>query len=85
MSESKKHLFLTPPQLAKKWRVSPGKILGLIASGELRAINFGNGPERPRWRITAEAEKEFLESRTNSPPKKSVVRKRRRKPPKEYL
>ena len=43
---------LTPPELARRWGVSPDKILAFIRSGELRAVNAAASPNgRPRWLI----------------------------------
>jgi excisionase family DNA binding protein len=43
---------LTPPQLAKRYGVSPDKVLTWIRAGELRAVNVASRPgERPRWLI----------------------------------
>ena len=43
---------LTPPELARRWRTSPDKILGFIGNGQLRAFNVAASPSgRPRWRI----------------------------------
>lgn len=51
----------TPPELAKKWRMTPEKIINLIRSGKLSgfdsSINPGFG--RPRFLITPEAVAEF--------------------------
>lgn len=44
--------MLTPPQLARRWGVSPEKIRTWIRSGELRAINAATTLSgRPRYRI----------------------------------
>jgi hypothetical protein len=44
---------VTPPQLAKQWGIDPGKVLGWIRAGQLRAIDASaraNG-KRPRYLI----------------------------------
>ncbi len=43
---------MSPPALAKKWGVSPGKIVSFIRTGELRAINVAQSScHRPRYLI----------------------------------
>ena len=43
---------LTPPELARRWGVSPSKIIAWIKSGELPAINAAtNRSGRPRYLI----------------------------------
>ncbi|HLJ92941.1 MAG TPA: helix-turn-helix domain-containing protein [Gemmataceae bacterium] len=43
---------LTPPELARRWGLSPDKILAWIHSGELPAINAARSAAgRPRWLI----------------------------------
>lgn len=70
--------YYTPPQLSKLARTTPDTILSFIASGELRAVNFGRGL-RPRWRITKEWWDDFLASRQNQP-KQEAPRSRKRQP-----
>jgi hypothetical protein len=51
---------LTPPQLAGQWGVSHPKILSLIESGQLAAINVAIRPNgRPRYLIDEEAIADF--------------------------
>lgn len=46
---------LTPPQVAKRLRVSADKVLAWIRSGELRAVNVASpDAKRPRYRVTTE-------------------------------
>jgi hypothetical protein len=60
--------LLTPPQLAKIWGCSPEKILALIRSGELRALNLASRlGGQPRYRIDLSAVREFELSRTVVP------------------
>lgn len=66
----------TPPAIAKQLVVHVGKVLGWIQSGELRAINLGNGM-RPRWRIMPEDLKAFLERRAAQPALKATRRRRK--------
>ncbi|GEM_PF-1223890 len=57
--------LLTPPQVAQRYGVSPDTVRGWIASGQLPAVNVGKG-SRPRFRISADALREFDAKR---PPK----------------
>jgi hypothetical protein len=58
---------LTPPQLARRWGVSPDKILAWIRSGELRAFNAAtNRGGRPRWLIDEADVKAFETLRSAS-------------------
>ncbi len=69
---------LTPPQLAVRWGVHPDKVLHLINTGELKAINLAmaaNG--RPRWKITQDAIERFENARSNRPQEKKPRRRRR--------
>lgn len=60
---------VTPPALAKKWGVHPDKVLQLIRSGQLRAINLAVDPRgRPRYRIYLDEIERFELSRTTQPP-----------------
>jgi len=61
--------FLTPPQIAARLKVRPGKVLLWIASGELLAINVAENAagKRPRWRVSEEALQTFLTSRSCRP------------------
>ena len=69
---------LTPPELARRLRVHPDKILGWIRSGELRAINVAANPRgRPRWRIDPADVAAFEQRRAARP----VLPSRRRKRP----
>lgn len=43
---------LTPPELARRWKVSADKVLHWIRSGQLRAINAATDPGgKPRYLI----------------------------------
>lgn len=45
--------YLTPPQVAELLGVNPGKVIGWIRGGELRATNVAAKlTGRPRWRIS---------------------------------
>lgn len=55
--------MLSPPEVAKRLRVKPDKVIGWIRSGRLRAVDVGNGRRRPRFRIDPADLADFLESR----------------------
>lgn len=74
--------YLTPPELAKRWRIKPDRVLVLIRSGELRAFDVASrGARRPRFRIPPDAIIEF-ENRRNGKVEQAPQR-RRRKPTEE--
>ncbi len=60
--------WVSPPELAKEWRVGPDKIAELIKSGELQAHNLATTRTgRPRYRISRLAVERFLRSRLAIP------------------
>lgn len=67
---------LTPPELARRWRVKPERIIAWIRSGELRAFDVSSNPGvgRPRYRISLDATIEFENRRSGA-----TVKPRRRK------
>lgn len=72
---------VTPPELARRWRVNADKILGLIRDGELRAFNIASKASgRPRWRISEAAIEAFELRRSAVVPAKSTRRSRRKSP-----
>ncbi len=72
------HEMLSPPQLARRWKVSNDKILRLINNGSLKAINFAVSPTgRPRYRIRLSEIERFEEARTTKPPQPKQRRRRR--------
>jgi excisionase family DNA binding protein len=54
--------YLTPPEIAKRLRVTPDQVLGWIRRGELKAINVSNA-YRPRNRVSPEAFEALLRMR----------------------
>jgi hypothetical protein len=74
---------VTPPQLAREWRISPDKVLQWIRSGELPAINGAAEPNgRPRYLID-QADVELFEAARRVVPKKpSPIRARHSGPAK---
>ncbi|HLJ92467.1 MAG TPA: helix-turn-helix domain-containing protein [Gemmataceae bacterium] len=70
-------LKLTPPELARRWGVSPDKVLAWIHSGELRATNAARSAAgRPRWLIDV-ADIVVFERRRMASPSVRVTRRRR--------
>jgi hypothetical protein len=68
----------TPPELARRYRVTADKVLGWIRSGQLSAVNVAQRPDgRPRWRISQEAIEAFERARSARPA--PVVRRVKRK------
>lgn len=76
-----KRSYVTPPQLAEEMGVSEDKVLGWIASGELKAFNAAQSSKgkRPRWRITREEIAKFQQDRMAQPPIPKPKRRRRSK------
>jgi hypothetical protein len=70
--------MLTPPQLAKRWGVSPDKVLAWIRSGELRASNIAKrAGGRPRYLIDPAEAEAFWARRSLEKPPPMQRRKRR--------
>lgn len=56
---------LTPPALAKRWGITPEKVIAFIRRGELRAFDVASpGSKRPRYRILLDAVCEFEHRRS---------------------
>jgi hypothetical protein len=69
--------IMTPPELARKYRVAVEKILGFIATGQLRALDVSSRTSsRPRWRITAAAIAEFEAAHSSKRPPAPTKRRR---------
>lgn len=70
---------LTPPEVAKRYRVSPDKVRAWILAGQLRAVDVSARPGvgRPRWRIHPADLIAFETSRTAAPPVKPTRRRRK--------
>ena len=68
----------TPPQLARRLRVSPDKILTWIKAGELRAVNIGTNPRgRPRYLIDLKDVESFEARRSVGKPASAPRRRKR--------
>ncbi len=72
--------YLTPPQIAERFGVDAHKILSWIRRGELRAVNIGDGCQRPRYRISPD-DLAVFEARRAAGPEPKISRIRRRKDP----
>ena len=71
-------VYLTPPQLAKRYKIEARKVVAWIASGELVAFNAATrATGRPRWRIS-EADIAVFERRRSGRPDPKPTRQRRR-------
>jgi hypothetical protein len=64
---------LTPPRLADRWGVSCDKVLSLVRSGELRAVNISEGRQRARYLIDLADIEEFERRRETRPLPESAV------------
>lgn len=74
------HQKLTPPEVARLFRVSNSKVLTWIRNGELRAVNVATrmGGFRPRYRIDREDIAAFERWRQVIPPPPKTRRSDRR-------
>jgi hypothetical protein len=67
----------SPPQLARRWGVSPDKVRHWLDAGELRGIDLATRRGgRPRWRIPLDAVLAFEQGRTATPAA-PIARRRR--------
>lgn len=78
--------YLSPPEVAAQLRVARSNVVAWINAGELAAIDTSKvkNSKRPRWRVSPDAVKAFLESRRNyvKPQRTKVAQQIRRK---EYV
>lgn len=74
--------YLTPPAVAKRLGVKPGRIIGWIRSGQLRAVDLSERPGagRPRFKIDPADLVIFLNQRAVTPIPKPSRRRRRADP-----
>lgn len=72
-------LMLTPPEIAKRLRVRPERVLAWIKSGELRAIDTRGPGGRSRFKVDPVDLMTFEAGRAVTPTPK--VKRRRRKDP----
>lgn len=61
---------ISPPELARRWGLSPQKILDWIRTGELRAINVSRNRDarKPRFLIDVDAIADFERARAFGDP-----------------
>jgi hypothetical protein len=70
---------VSPPELARRYKVDPSKIIGWIKSGELPAVNLATrSTGRPRYAID-ERDIELFELRRSATPPPKATRRQRRK------
>ena len=55
---------LSPPEVAKRYGVSPDTVRAWIENGQLKATNIGQGKKKPRFRIEPQSLEEFDRKRT---------------------
>ena len=68
---------MTPPELARRWGVSPDKITHFIVTGELRAIDASlKRGDRPRYLIDVADIEAFENARAVVPAAKPTRRKK---------
>ncbi len=78
MGSSIEMVVFSPPQLAKRYRVSVDKVVRWILAGELAAMNLATRPGgRPRYKITQDAVAAFELRRSVVPPRPSPHRRKR--------
>jgi excisionase family DNA binding protein len=70
--------MLTPPEVARRYGVSPDTVRAWITSGDLRAVSIGKG-RRPRYRVPREALTE-LDAKRLPPIVPAAPPQRRRRP-----
>jgi excisionase family DNA binding protein len=70
--------FLSPPQIARRLRVKPSKVIRWIRTGELTAVDVSQKRGgRPRWRIAVEEFERFLQARSSRKPTHAPRRRKR--------
>jgi hypothetical protein len=72
--------YLTPPAVAQRFGVDVHRVLNWIRRGELRAVNVGDGAQRPRFRVSP-ADLALFEAARSAGPEPKISRVRRRKDP----
>jgi hypothetical protein len=78
--------FHTPPAIAKALGIKPERVVSMIRSGEIQAVNLASrGSRRPRFRVSEESLQAFLAGRAVVPPTPSPTHRQRRYSGKEYF
>ena len=79
-------IYLTPPAVARIYKVDPDTVRGWLSSGELRGLNVARrNCRRPRWRISPEALQEFERLRAAVPKIEPKRTKRKQVTGKEWF
>ena len=76
---------LTPKDITEQVGVGIEPVLAWIHSGQLKASNVSNSPNRPRWRIAKTDLQDFLDRRSNQQQGHKTPAKRRPKPRREFV
>jgi excisionase family DNA binding protein len=77
--------YLTTSQVAEMLSVTGDKVVDLIHSGQLPAINVAlHKGGKARWRIAAAELEAFLNSRRTGPPTPRAPRRKERSPMTQY-
>ena len=71
----------SPAEIAQRWGCKVDKVLSLIGSRELVAMNLATSRTagKPRWRISPQALEDFERGRSTQPKPKPVARRRKAK------
>lgn len=79
-------VYLTPPEVARRLRISPDRVIALIRCGELRGcdVSIRPGVGRARYRVHACDLAAWLAARLVVPPSRPT-RRRRRDRPSDYV
>lgn len=79
-------VYYSPPQIARRLRISPDRVIALIRAGELRGCDVSARPGhgRPRYRVHACDLAAWLAAREVVPPSRPT-RRRRRDRPSDYV
>lgn len=78
--------YLTPPQIADRFRCKPETVIGWIRSGELAAINLARrGCIKPRFQISPQALADFELRRSVVPRQLSTEPRHRFPKVKQFL
>jgi len=73
--------YRTPREVARQYAISQEKVLNMIRSGELRAINVATrGSSRPRYRISEDDLVVWENSRLAAKPRAARTPRRRKDP-----
>lgn len=76
--------YYTPGEIAERYAVGVGRVIGWIRRGELVGLNVSGttGGPKPQFRVTAAALEQFEAARAVQPPPK---KRPRRRPYKKYV